>query len=275
MTKERIFELVRELFEEAENTVHLPEENVDVPVLEKPLVGFADADDPIFAEYKKPEVIGEEWMAPKEWLESAKTVIAFFFPYSEDIRSRARKSKELVNEAWANGYPAGSRLAGTLIARLAEKLEEEGVKVVNPGKDPRMKVTNTKIMSGPDEDLHFCPSWSTRHAAFAAGLGTFGMHRHMITESGACGTLGSSLIIDLELEPTRRKYTDVYENCIKCGACARRCPAGAITMEYQRNLLKCSRHGGYLREKFGGGGCGKCMVGTPCEHRNPAARLKK
>ena len=41
MTKERILELVRELFEEAENTVHLPEENVDVPVLEKPLIGFA------------------------------------------------------------------------------------------------------------------------------------------------------------------------------------------------------------------------------------------
>ena len=274
MTKERLLELVKIRFEEEENTVHLPEENIDVPILEFPLVGFAGADDPLFKEYKKPEAIGESWMAPKEWLESAKTVVAFFFPYSEDIRSRARKSKELINEAWANGYPAGSRLGGIIAARLGELLEADGVTVVNPDKDPRMKITNEKVMSGPDEDLHFCPAWSKRHACFAAGLGTFGMHRHMITESGACGTT-ASLIIDLELEPTKRTYTDIYENCIKCGACARRCPAGAITMEYQRNLLKCSRHGGYLREKFGGGGCGKCMVGTPCEHRNPAARLKK
>ena len=52
MTKERLLELVKIRFEEAENTVHLPEENIDVPILEFPLVGFAGADDPLFKEYK-------------------------------------------------------------------------------------------------------------------------------------------------------------------------------------------------------------------------------
>ena len=274
MTNKELLDLVRELFEETENLVHLPAEDVDVPAVEEPLVGFASADDAIWEEYKKPEAIGEEWMAPREWMDDAKTVIAFFYPYSEEIRSRARKARELVNEAWGNGYPAGSRVAGAVTEKLIAKLEEKGIKVVNPTKDPRMANKSITVMEGDEEGLHFIPSWSSRHACYAAGLGTFGTHRHMITEKGACGTI-QSLIIDLELEPTKREYTGIYDNCIKCGACVRRCPAGAITLENLRNLKKCRDWGGYLRENVGPGGCGKCMVAVPCEHQNPSKLVRK
>ncbi|MBQ3625615.1 MAG: 4Fe-4S binding protein [Synergistaceae bacterium] len=35
-----------------------------------------------------------------------------------------------------------------------------------------------------------------------------------------------SLFVDCELEPTERNY-----NCIKCGACVRRCPVQAISIK--------------------------------------------
>ena len=78
-------------------------------------------------------------------------------------------------------------------------------------------------------------------------------------------------ILDTFVEPTERKYTGLYDNCIKCGLCAVRCPAEAITIENLRNLKKCSEYGGWMREQFNSSACGKCMVAVPCEHANPAA----
>lgn len=92
----------------------------------------------------------------------------------------------------------------------------------------------------------------------------------MITEKGCCGAL-TTLILDTFVEPTERKYTGLYDNCIKCGLCAVRCPAEAITIENLRNLKKCSEYGGWMREQFNSSACGKCMVAVPCEHANPAA----
>ena len=268
MDRNEVLSVLMEVFRSTQdNTVHLPEEDVNIPILEEPLVGFAAADDPIFLEYKKPEAIGPEWMAPEEWLEGAKTVIAFFFPYTEEIRRRAGKSEERINEAWKYGYPAGSALAKKLSLEMAEKLKEKGVRVCLPLADERFQREQVPL---PDGEVHYMVSWSSRHAGYAAGLGTFGIHRHLITEKGCCGTMACSLIVDLELEPTPRTYTEIYENCIRCGACVSRCPAEAITMESLRSLKKCAAYAGYLRETYGGGGCGKCMVAVPCEHRNPA-----
>ncbi|MBR2844387.1 MAG: hypothetical protein IKF00_04175 [Solobacterium sp.] len=50
------------------------------------------------------------------------------------------------------------------------------------------------------------------------------------------------------------------------------CPAQAIDTNGLRNLKKGSEFGACLKEKFGRGGCGRCFVGVPCEHRNPSRR---
>ena len=253
------------------NLIHLPDEDIDIPILEAPVMGIAAADDPMFAELKKPEVIGPNWLAPQEWLPSAKTVLVFFFPYSEEIRSRAAASAEYINEAWKYGYPAGSALSKEMNMALLKELEAAGMAVNSPIGDPRFSSTSVPVKIGEEDGLHFTPTWSTRHAAYIAGLGTFGIHRHLITEKGFCGAI-TTLITDADLPATERTYTDLYENCIHCGLCIQRCPAEAISMEYLRNLKKCRDWGGYLRENYGGGGCGKCMVAVPCEHRNPAAK---
>ncbi len=272
MNKEEFLKLVKEAFTELpEHNVHLPEEKVDLPVQEEPLTGFADAQDPLFEQYKDPAAIGENVRTPKEWMEDAQTVVGFFFPFDAEIRKRHRASTELTDEAWNNGYPQGMQMAEQFLDILIGKLEKAGVKTHLPHRDPAFTMNPVPVMSGEEQDLHFSGAWSNRHALYAAGLGTFGVHRHLITDKGCCGTL-ATLLMDLKLEPTPRAYTGLYDNCIRCGACTKRCPAKAITMEYLRNLMKCAGQAGYIRETLGGGFCGKCLVGVPCEDRNPAKK---
>jgi len=269
MTNQQFYALIDQCFAALPgNSVHLPAEDVDIPVLDAPLVGIARADDPLFEKFREPEVIGPEWRAPREWMPEARTTAAFFFPFTEAVRSRARASKELTNEAWNTAYGSNFKLVDTFLDLLVPRLEAAGVKVVQPNRDPGLQRVMVPTLSGGEEDVHFSVSWSNRHVCFAAGLGTFGVHRHLITDKGCCGTL-ASFIMDADLVPTERTYTDVYEYCTRCGACTKRCPASAITLEHLRNLKKCSAQGGTIREKFGSGFCGKCLVGVPCEHSKP------
>ena len=269
MTKERFLQLVKESFAALEdNTGHLPAEDVDIPILEEPLVGFASSDDPLFEVYRDPKAIGPDWRAPREWMPEAETAVAFFFPFTEEVRSRHREAVEDTDEAWNTCYGKNVPLVNAFLDDLCGKLEAEGIKTYQPHRDPSGTRTPIPVMAGDEEDVHFSTSWSTRHICYAAGLGTFGIHRHIITEKGCCGTLGT-FIMDLKLDPTPRAYTEVYEYCTHCGACTGRCPAKAITLEYYRNLKKCSAFSGSIRERFGSGFCGKCLVGIPCERQIP------
>lgn len=269
MMRQDLISLLRTLWQELDdNAVQLPSGRT-VPVLGEPLIGFAATDDPLFEQYKDPEVIGPDWLSPKEWLPEAKTVVGIFYPYADELREEVRGEGPVVSASADTGFPQAGKCARKITAALMEALSNAGITVLDPGRDPRFKVTNTPVRSGEDESLHFCSAWSQRHALYACGLGTFGIHRHLITEKGCAGTMGSFLI-DAAYEPTPRTYTGVYDNCIMCGACVNRCPAHAITLEYYRNLLRCLQHGDEI-EKLGGSECGRCMFGVPCESRNPSA----
>ena len=204
-------------------------------------------------------------------MEDAESVIVFFFPYTEDIRRRLAQSETVIAESWKYGYAPGARLAKEIAAHLKEQLAEQDISAIEPTSIERFVRTIIPASQNGEESAHYMVSWSTRHAGFAAGLGTFGMHRHFITNKGSCGSL-ATLITDHEFIPSERDYTVVYEYSIHCGQCARNCPAQAIDSNGLRNLKKCSEFRAFLKEKFGGGGCGRCFVGVPCEHRNPSRR---
>ncbi|MCF0150436.1 MAG: hypothetical protein HUJ80_03400, partial [Firmicutes bacterium] len=64
--------LVTQAFEQLQNNrLFFPGEGVELPVLQRPLWGVASAEDPIFEEFKKPQVIGANFKAPKEWMPQA------------------------------------------------------------------------------------------------------------------------------------------------------------------------------------------------------------
>lgn len=271
MDNNRFLEIIKHCFSATEgNSVYLPGESISLPILETPLIGIALVDDPIFETYRSPEIIGSNWRTPKEWMPDAKTAAAMFFPFTKEIRSRHRASKEPANEAWSFSYGAHFQFMHAFLSAVKTALEKENIKAVVPTEDPSFVMNPIPIKSGNEDDLHYDTSWSNRHVAFAAGLGTFGIHRHLITERGCCGAL-ATVITDCELTPSTRKYSNVYEYCIKCGVCVKRCPANAITIENLRNIKKCGEHGQMVFQDYQGA-CGKCLVGIPCENRNPSIK---
>ncbi|MFQ5381161.1 MAG: hypothetical protein ACE5EF_06020 [Dehalococcoidia bacterium] len=130
----------------------------------------------------------------------------------------------------------------------------------------------------------FASSWSERHAAYAAGLGTFGLCDGLITARGKAHRAGS-VIVNSPIEPSERPYDDPHAYCLfhsdgSCGKCMKRCPIGAIT-EDGHNKELCNLYLDVTREYvtrhfgFEGYGCGLCQTSTPCEFRIPKSIRRK
>ena len=121
------------------------------------------------------------------------------------------------------------------------------------------------------KNLHIISAWSERHAAYACGLGTFGLSRGIITEKGMAGRL-ASILLDEVLIPDTRNYTGIYDYCIRCGVCIPKCPAGAISLENGKDNVLCREWAQKMRDLYKPRyGCGKCQLGVPCEHGIPGA----
>jgi epoxyqueuosine reductase QueG len=134
------------------------------------------------------------------------------------------------------------------------------------------------------ERFSYASSWSERHAAHAAGLGTFGLCDGLITARGKAMRVGS-VVARLSIEPTPRPYADHQAYCLfyangTCGKCIDRCPVRAIT-EDGHDKEKCRQHLVRSREyvkktyKFMGYGCGLCQVGVPCEAGIPVKSARE
>jgi epoxyqueuosine reductase QueG len=124
----------------------------------------------------------------------------------------------------------------------------------------------------------YSSTWSERHAAYAAGLGTFGLCDGLITPAGKAVRIGS-VVARIPLPPTQRPYTHPRAYCSffadgSCGECIARCPAGALAVT-GHNKRKCSDYVSatrpYVRAQFGfeGYGCGLCQTDVPCESAIP------
>ena len=236
----------------------LPEFN-GITIYEAPLVAVASARDPLFSELKKPEVISPEHFLPVDWLPEAVSVISYFLPFSKEIRESNRISSDYPSIEWTYGRIEGEAFSNSVRTFLIEHLIKNGSKAMAPALDPRFKV------------MGYTSSWSERHTAFIAGLGTFNLSKSMITEKGCAGRFGS-VITDMELQPTERPYTDLYEYCNNCGACISRCPVDAITPE-GKNHPPCHKFQEEMMIKFKPRyGCGKCQTGVPCEYGIPQSQ---
>ena len=234
-----------------------------------PLLGVAAADDPLFERYKSWDVIAPFHMAPQEWLPGAKSVISLFSPLSQPVRQSNRTAPGETSIQWLFARVEGQEFISSFCAELAEWLKSQGAHVCVPAADPRFGVASggegpLASYPGTPKDL-FASNWSERHAAFAAGLGTFSLTRGLITERGMAGRFGS-VIVDLPLEPTPRAYSDPFAYCIRCGACARRCPAHAISLERGKEHAPCKAYLNYQKKVYAPRyGCGKCQTAVPCE----------
>ena len=233
---------------------------VGVKMFDAPIIAVAEANDLGFGVLQTEGVVGAHHTVPSDWVPGAKSVIALFFPFTEEIRLGNRLDMSYPSNGWLNARIEGQRFVAECSRHLVELITQAGYAAVAPALDERLKMG------------HNTSNWSERHVAFVCGLGSFGLSAGFITERGTAGRF-ASVVTSLALDAPEKEERGVYANCLMCGKCARNCPVGAINVEHGKDHDKCGAFLDRVREDHAPWyGCGKCQVAVPCESRNPVRR---
>jgi epoxyqueuosine reductase QueG len=245
----------------------------------EPLVGFSNGSDPLYQFYKKD--IGEFYLSPLEMFSKAfpkisvmadqLTVVSWILPHTEATKNEHRKESKFPTERWARARMFGEDFNDALRRHVVATLMAEGFEALAPTLSP---LWGTRV-SGK---YLITSNWSERHAAYAAGLGTFGLCDGLITPKGKAMRCGS-IIGRIYIQPSERPYNDHHAYCLfyskgTCGKCIDRCPVGAIS-KAGHDKMKCREYvdsmWNYVRTHYGfkGYGCGLCQTGVPCESGIP------
>ncbi len=249
------------------------------------LVGVASGADPIWQQYK--EYVGAfHWTPwevfnqhhPEENVSAEQlTVVSWILPQREMVRNTNRRAKRYPSEEWARIRVYGEEFNVALRRHVVNSLFQVGHAAIAPMLAPNWTIVKSQRFS-------YASSWSERHAAHAAGLGTFGLCDGLITAAGKAMRAGS-VVVKIAIQPTPRPYANHRAYCLffnngTCGKCIDRCPARAIT-EAGHDKEKCRQHLVRSREyvkktyAFEGYGCGLCQVGVPCEAGIPVKAARE
>ncbi len=263
-----------------------PENNLGDGTGEKafatPLIGYSSGADPLYEAYK--EHVGPFFMTPRELFvltfgnpkvqNEDLTVISYILPQTEATKRDNRQENFNPSERWARARIFGEAVNVRLREHLVAALTKAGHRAVAPLLAPQF---STRI--SPKYGLS--STWSERHAAYAAGLGTFGLCDGLITPVGKAMRVGS-VVTDVRIPPTVRPYSDHHAYCLffsrgTCKKCIERCPVGAIS-EAGKDKMLCATHVRRTRAHvkatygFDGYGCGLCQTGVPCESGVPGKK---
>lgn len=244
-----------------------------------PLVGFSSGADPLYTFYK--EDIGSFFKTPVEWFKAAYpgldvdpgelTVISWILPQTQATKAEHRLPRRMPTERWARARIMGEAFNAKLRGHVVETLKEAGYEAVSPMIHPDWERYTS-------EKYSFASNWSERHAAYAAGLGTFGLCDALITPRGKAMRSGSA-IARIGIPASPRPYEDHHAYCLwyakgTCKECAARCPVDAIS-EAGHDKEKCNAYLQVTRKyvedtfNFKGYGCGLCQTGVACESGIP------
>jgi len=226
---------------------------------EEPVFAYASTKDPIFKDLKT--IIGAYHKLPEDIMEDGKTVITYFIPIARSIAD-SNIPGYFSSEDWVYAYFETVDLINVVNEGLKKLFADNGY-----------KIAVTADHRSWDPKTMQC-DWSHRHAAYIAGLGTFGLNRGLITEKGVCGRIGT-LITDAEIEPTMRPQEEfcLYKRNGSCRICLNKCPVSALDLPDIYDNKKCMDVTYENAEKYKGIGfadvCAKCMTGVPCSIKKP------
>jgi epoxyqueuosine reductase len=268
-----------------------PGNSLKLPAGEKawgePRVAVARGDDPLFLRNK--ELIGDFLWTPAEAYALAfpdtpkpaggeLRVISYVLPQTPETLADQRLETTMPAERWARSRYHGEEFNCEMRLHLAAALTRAGHPSVAPE-----RLADFDYRRSPRFGL--ACNWSERHAAFVAGHGTFGLSDALITRWGQAVRLGS-VVSRMDLPVTERAYgEDHHAWCLwyakgTCGACAKRCPVGAITTQEGHDKQSCFKYirdvtAPYATRTYGTGAtpCGLCQVNIPCEGRVPTGLL--
>jgi len=247
---------------------------------QQPIVGFSNGEDPLYEFFRQD--IGDFYWTPREIFTKTfphvdlsaghLTVVSWVLPQTEQTKSDNRKETRYPSERWARSRLYGEAANGALRRHVVAMVGGAGYRAVAPMLSPMWE---RKI----SERYGFASTWSERHAAYTAGLGTFGLCDGLITPLGKAVRVGS-VVTNLKVAPSERPYEDHHAYCIfytkgLCGKCIDRCPAGAITRS-GHDKERCKHHtrqvvAPHVKSAYGveGHSCGLCQTGVPCESKIP------
>lgn len=227
----------------------------------EPLIGYASAEDPMFAELK--QVAHSGHLMPSELLPGAESVVVFFLPFHRDVVvANRRLPAHKVAREWAVAYIETNSLIARICSALKSALETLGVR------------SSFMAPTHNFDETHLVSPWSHKHVAYVAGLGTFGVNHMLITEAGCAGRFGSLVVdVPISIETEResiRKCGSVLEGfCAakagaECADCVSNCPVGALSKD-ALDKTRCYEWLLQVDKTFPDLGlcdvCGKCAVG--------------
>lgn len=257
------------------------------PAFGPPLLGFAAGADRLWLDYKKHA--GEFHWTPLEAFRIAfpgtrvtadeLSVISWILPHSHATRTEQRRESHVPSERWIRARVMGEKITNNgLRKHIVIALAQAGIAALAPTLLGEWRQVES-------ERFVFASNWSERHAAYAAGLGTFGLCDGLITPVGKSVRIGS-VIARVKLPVSERLYASHRAYCLffnsggRCGKCIKRCPAEAISLKGHDKRL-CKNYADniadpYVYATFGfkGESCGLCQVGVPCAYGIPKT-LKK
>ncbi|MFX1501967.1 MAG: hypothetical protein ACFFDH_13470 [Promethearchaeota archaeon] len=287
-----------ELFFETSELNRLHENYGGGKIFNNPLIGVAKGDDPIFQKFK--EVVGLEHLTPLElWLaeglkmidDSKLRIVSIVFPYIDKIRNESKNIEKrsrvlLPAEIYSVGRNYANSFKQETCRHIIGFFEEKGYNAIAGMLSKSFSIIVKE---------NFYSTWSERHIAFAAGLGTFSLHEGLITDVG-CNIRLASVVTDAPLKITPRISDNPYGNCLyyskgTCRECEKRCPANAIN-ENGHDKIKCYEYGQKVARKMIAKlgqilkphvrcvnrklrppsfpvGCAFCQFGVPCMDKNP------
>jgi epoxyqueuosine reductase len=275
--------LIENFIESSENTLG---NSTNDRAFGRSIVGYARGDDPIFEEFKRD--IGTFYLTPLEVFEKVYpdsgvkpdelTVISWILPHMKQTKMDNRKEKAYPSERWARGKKFGVLVNMRLQNHLIKILGEAGYKAMAP-------CVPSHWSEQISEKYSYSSTWSERHAAYAAGLGTFGLCDGLITPVGKAMRCGS-VVARITVPPTKRPYEKHTEYCLfltegTCGQCTARCPVGAIT-EKGHDKEKCKAHVNGTCTQYAKthydleiNVCGLCQTKVPCESGIPKGKRER
>jgi epoxyqueuosine reductase len=219
-----------------------------------PLVGFASAADPRFHDLQR--IVEPTHLLPEEMLPGARTIVSFFLPFAAWVVEANALDRHKVAREWPVAYLETNALIGRITDRLIAALADHGV-----------RAAAAPATHNYDPESLIC-RWSHKSVAVIAGLGSFGLHRMVITDAGCAGRFGSVVTdVDLQFAVPPAKERCLYFHDGSCWECITRCPVDALAMDSAIDKQRCNHRLLGLAKGFGGeevaDACGKCAIG-PC-----------
>lgn len=217
-------------------------------------IGFADVSlwdsDPLVLSRISPE------RRPSSILSGSKTVIVIGIPISQAVLDTA------PSIAYAHAYKNINAMLDMATQRIAMELMNLGYDAMPLPRDGYHGIGGLR-----ESPTAF---FSHRHAAYLAGLGTFGNNNVILTEKYGPRIRFSSVITNAELSCGKPMEKDL---CLYCNKCVKACPSEALDSGMYPKFItrkeSCIDYSEILA-KQGISPCGRCIAACPVGRKQNA-----